>query len=233
MIDSIAVIAGGFATRLYPITKKIPKSLIEVAGKPFILHQIELFKKNNISDAVLCLGNLGEQIVDVVGDGKKFGLNVSYSFDGDKPLGTGGAILKALPYLKDDFFVIYGDSYLDIDFKAVAEYFYKAGKPALMTVFKNINVGDKSNVVFRNGEIIVYDKKNISDEMDYIDYGLGVFNKKIFDYFLETETLDLAVVYQTLLSKKLLAGYEINKRFYQIGTKEGILETENYLKNNE
>ncbi len=233
MIDSIAVIAGGFATRLYPITKKIPKSLIEVAGKPFILHQIELFKKNNISDAVLCLGNLGEQIVDLVGDGKKFGLNVSYSFDGDKPLGTGGAILKALPYLKDDFFVIYGDSYLDIDFKAITEYYYKAGKPALMTVFKNNNVGDKSNVVFRNGEIIVYDKKNISDEMDYIDYGLGVFNKKIFDYFLGTETLDLAVVYQTLLSKKLLAGYEINKRFYQIGTKEGILETENYLKNNE
>ena len=230
-IPPVAILAGGLATRSYPTTKNMPKSMLVVAGKPFISHQLELLQKRGITEVVICAGYLGTQIKDFVLDGKGFGLEVKYSFDGEKLLGTGGAVKKALSKLKDPFFVIYGDSYLDIDYKRIANYFYSNKMPGLMTVLKNENKWDKSNLIFKNDQIVKYDKNDITSDMDYIDYGLGIFRKSVFDNYNKDEMFDLASVYMKLAEKKCLLGYEVKKRFYEIGSHIGLEETEKYISN--
>src|SRR5271156_2679409 len=145
-----AILAGGLATRLRPITEKVPKLLVDIAGEPFFSHQIRLLKKAGLSRLVLCVSYLGEKIVELYGDGSKFGVQIEYSFDGDKLLGTGGALIRALPKLGDAFYVLYGDSYLPIDYRAVGDYFHDSGKLGLMTVFENQGRYDRSNAWFEN-----------------------------------------------------------------------------------
>ena len=229
MIDTLVLIAGGLATRLRPITQTIPKALIDINGKPFIEHQLELLEKNGIKEVIICAGYLGEQIEDFVGDGSAFGIKVRYSFDGDKLLGTGGAIKKALPFLSNEFFVMYGDSYLNVDYCDVAGFFLKNDKKALMTVLKNDGQWDKSNVICKSGQIVNYDKKNTVPEMDYIDYGLGILRKVVFDDIKDDEVVDLAEIYKKLVNEKQLLGYEVKERFYEIGSFQGIEETKAYL----
>src|SRR5208283_4063956 len=156
----VAILAGGLATRLRPITEKIPKSLVPVAGKPFLAHQLELLHARGIRRVVLCIGYLGEMIQREFSDGGAFGVRLDYSFDGPKLLGTGGAIKRALPLLSDEFFVLYGDSYLPVEYRPIAEFFRRSGKLGCMTVYRNEGRYDTSNVVFRDGEIAVYDKKS-------------------------------------------------------------------------
>lgn len=230
-IDEIAILAGGLATRLKPVTETIPKSLIEVAGKPFIYHQLKLLQSKGIRKAVICAGYLGEQIKDYVKDGVEFGMQVEYSFDGNKLLGTGGAIKNSLKFFSNYFFIIYGDSYLDAEFKVINEYFLQLNKYGLMTVLKNDGMWDKSNIEFENGEILVYDKKFSSGNMNYIDYGLGILSKEAFKDFENKEVFDLEEVYKDLLNKKQLAGFEVQERFYEIGSFAGLEDTEKYLLN--
>lgn len=236
-IKNIAIIAGGLATRLRPITEKIPKSMVEVAGKPFISHQLELIKRNNIEKVVICAGFMGKKIQDFVKDGSEYGLDIRYSYESEKLLGTGGAVRNALPLLGDIFWVLYGDSYLNVDFKSVNEYFSSNTKSGLMTVFRNDKKWDKSNIVFRDKKIIEYNKKKYTQEMNYIDYGLGILTKKAFEdydkssYGGSADVFDLASVYQDLLGRNELLGFEITERFYEIGSFDGLKETENYIKN--
>src|SRR3954464_14137630 len=156
----VALLAGGLATRLRPITEKVPKLLVEVAGEPFFSHQIRLLQAAGLTRLVLCVGHLGEKIVAGYGDGSKWGVHIEYSFDGPKLLGTGGALIQALPKLGEAFYVLYGDSFLPVDYLAVGDYFLRSGRLGLMTVFENHERYDASNVEFANGEIKVYDKKN-------------------------------------------------------------------------
>src|SRR5258708_875780 len=154
----LAILAGGLATRLRPVTEQVPKALISVGGEPFLAHQLRLLRDAGIQRAVLCVGYLGEKIQEYAGDGSAFGLSLTYSFDGPTPLGTAGAIRKALPYLGEAFFVLYGDSYLLADFRAIQEALFDSRKDALMTVFRNEGRWDNSNVEYRDDEIIAYDK---------------------------------------------------------------------------
>ena len=225
----VAILAGGLATRLRPITEKIPKSLVPVAGKPFLAHQLELLHSRGIRRAVLCIGYLGEMIQKDFGDGEKFGVKLDYSFDGPKLLGTGGAIKRALPLLSDEFFVLYGDSYLPLEYAPVAEFFHRSGKPGLMTLFRNEGKFDSSNVVFADGEIKVYDKKNKLPEMRHIDYGLSLFKAGVFDAYGVDQPFDLAEVMGKLVREKQLAGFEVTERFYEIGSHTGLEELETLL----
>ena len=221
----LALLAGGLATRLRPVTEKIPKSMMEIAGEPFIAHQLRLLAKQQVRDIVICAGYLGEQIAEYVGDGGQFGCHVTYSFDGDKLLGTGGAIRKAIPLLGDTFFVMYGDSYLPTDFAQVYDVFANSGMSGLMTVFKNDNQWDTSNVLFAKGSIAQYDKRAPNDSMQYIDYGLGILTAKAFSDRHECERFDLAEVYESLVASKQLAGFEVHERFFEIGSWNGLDET--------
>lgn len=226
----VLILAGGLATRLRPITEKIPKSLVEVNQEPFVAHQLRLLKKQGVQEVLMCLGFLGEMVVDYVGDGSQFGLHVSYSFDGSKLLGTAGAIKKALPLLRqDNFFVLYGDSYLTCDFEAVQQSFTVSQKLSLMTVFRNLGQWDKSNVEFVNNSILMYDKVNRTPEMLHIDYGLGVFNKMAFEAVPADQEFDLVLLYQRLLKINQLAAHEVTERFYEVGSFAGIEELGYYL----
>jgi len=225
----VAVLAGGLATRLRPITEKIPKSLIPVAGKPFLAHQLELLRSRGIRRVVLCVGYLGETIQRQFGDGRAFGLKLDYAFDGPKLLGTGGAIKNALPLLGMEFFVLYGDSYLPIQYRPVAEFFRRSGKPACMTVYRNEGRYDTSNVVFRDGSVVAYDKKNRLPEMRHIDYGLSLFQATVFNAYPADKPFDLAEVMGKLVQEKQLVGYEVRERFYEIGSPAGLAELEALL----
>lgn len=225
----VALLAGGLATRLRPITEKVPKVLVPVAGKPFLAHQLELLRKQGIRHVVLCLGHLGEMVVQEFGDGSAYGMRLEYSFDGPKLLGTGGALRQALPKLGREFFVLYGDSYLTCPFGPIAEFFAQSGKHGLMTVYRNEGLYDTSNVVFREGEIAVYDKKLKLPEMRHIDYGLSLFRADVFANYTADEKFDLADVMTKLVSEKQLAGYEVPERFYEIGSHAGLAELESLL----
>jgi NDP-sugar pyrophosphorylase family protein len=225
----VAILAGGLATRLRPITEIIPKALVDVAGKPFIARQLEYLYAQGVRDVVLCLGYLGEMIQDVVGTGERFGLQVRYSFDGPRLLGTGGALKKALPVLGNHFFVLYGDSYLPVDFSAVQDAYVQSGQTALMTVLKNGDQWDKSNVLFVDGQPVEYNKRAPRPEMAYIDYGLGLVSASVFGAYPDDGPLDLADVYQDLSVKGLLAGLEMHQRFYEIGSHSGLKEAEEYF----
>jgi NDP-sugar pyrophosphorylase family protein len=224
----VAILAGGLATRLRPITEKIPKSLVPVAGEPFLAHQLKLLHARGIRRAVLCIGYLGEMIQREFGS-EAFGVKLDYSFDGEKLLGTGGAIKRALPLLGEEFFVLYGDSYLPIEYAPVAEFFQRSGKLGLMTVYRNEGKYDTSNVVFRDGEIVVYDKKLKSLEMKHIDYGLSLFKSSVFEAYAADQIFDLAEVMGKLVREKQLAGYEVLERFFEMGSLAGLAELERIL----
>ena len=226
----VAILAGGLATRLRPITEKIPKSLVPVADKPFLTHQLELLHARGIRHAVLCLGHLGEMIQRDFGDGGAYGIRLDYSFDGPKLLGTGGALKRALPLLGPEFFVLYGDSYLPVEYRPIAEFFQRSGKLGCMTVYRNEGRYDTSNVVFRDHEIAVYDKTKRRPEMQHIDYGLSLFKASVFESYPASQPFDLAEVMGKLVREKQLAGYEIRERFYEIGSPAGLAELELLLK---
>jgi NDP-sugar pyrophosphorylase family protein len=226
----VAILAGGLATRLKPITEKIPKLLVEVAGEPFFSHQIRLLKKSGLTRIVLCVGYLGDRIVEAYGDGAKWGVRIEYSFDGPTLLGTGGALIQALPLLGEAFYVLYGDSYLPIDYSAVGRSFLDSGKEGLMTVFENREQYDASNVWFEGGTIQAYDKTAKLPAMRHIDYGLGVFRSSAFDGLPRNGVVDLAQVQKALLARNQLAGYEVATRFYEIGSHAGLEELDRLLR---
>jgi MurNAc alpha-1-phosphate uridylyltransferase len=225
----VAILAGGLATRLHPITQTIPKALVDVAGKPFIVRQLSYLHEQGISHVVICIGYLGDMVREVVGSGESFGLKVSYSEDGPNLLGTGGALSKAIPLLGDDFFVLYGDSFLPVDLLAAQRVYEKSGQSALMTVLKNHNQWDKSNVLFVDGQLIEYNKHAPREEMTYIDYGLGVVSASVLKQRPVSQLFDLADVYQDLSLQGQLAGLEVHERFYEIGSHTGLKETEDYF----
>ena len=227
---SVAILAGGMATRLRPITEKIPKLLVEVAGEPFFSHQIRLLKKAGLNHLVLCVGYLGERIVEQYGDGSKWGVKIEYSFDGPTLLGTGGALIQALPKLGDAFYVLYGDSYLPVDYLDVGRSFLESGKLGLMTVFENHERYDTSNVLFADGQIVIYDKKNKVSAMHHIDYGLGLLRAEALKLYPKDAVVDLAAVYGQLVAEKQLAGYEVKDRFYEIGSHAGLNELDQLLR---
>ncbi len=229
MIDTLILLAGGLATRLRPITETIPKSLIEINGKPFIDYQINLLKNKGIKKVVICAGFLGEQIENYLKDGYKYGLAIDYSFDGDELIGTGGAVKKAIDKTNGVFWVMYGDSYLDTDFEPISRYYESRKNKGLMTVFNNSDKWDSSNVEFENGRIIKYDKINKTKDMKYIDYGLSIFDKEAFSKFKELQKFDLTKVYNELLVEDELIGFEVKERFYEVGSFNGIEEFKLHL----
>jgi NDP-sugar pyrophosphorylase family protein len=225
----VALLAGGLATRLRPLTDRVPKALLSIAGRPFIFHQLELLKSQGVDRAVLCVGHLGDQVEAAVGDGRTLGLEIRYSFDGPELLGTGGALKQALPLLGDSFFVLNGDSYLPCSLARIQSAYEADGRPALMTVLHNNNRWDRSNVVFRNGELIEYDKKSQRPDMSYIDFGLSVLSSGVFAKYGESKVADLADIWRELARDGQLAAVEVSERFYEIGSPRGIRDAEQFL----
>lgn len=225
----LLILVGGMATRLEPLSNRIPKSLIEVQGKPFIFYQLEQAKKRGINDVVLCIGNMGNEISNVIGNGDKFGLNIKYSDEGNNLLGTGGAINNAKHLLKDYFFVLYGDSWINADYKKMFNKFQLSENPAIIAVYKNKDKWDKSNIDVHNELVTTYKKNHENKKFNYIDYGLSILTKELFYNFDKDEKFDLGEVYSYLSKQKQLEAFEVYDRFYEIGSFQGINETSHNL----
>ena len=200
-----------------------------VAGEPFSFHQLRLLASNGFTDVVFLIGYMGERIMEAVGDGQAFGIKVRYVSDGPVLLGTGGSIAQALPALSDPFAVIYGDLWLEIDYRAAIEHFLNDGRPALMTVYRNNPAWDQSNVEFVDGEIRVYRKEGPSAAMTHIDYGFSLFRKNVFDNVPADRPTDLAVLVGDLAAKGRLASFEVFRRYYEIGSFSGRSELEDHF----
>lgn len=223
----VVVLMGGLGKRLKGFTKECPKPLVEIKGIPFFQYQLELMVQQGFKKFVFCVGYKGEMIQEYFGNGEKWEIDIRYSFDGEKLLGTGGAICGALRMLESDFMVIYADSFMDVNYDEILYRYYEGkqkGNQALMTVMHNSNKYDASNVDYSDGEIILYDKNNPSEKMSYIDYGISLFERNLFDYIPKDEVFDLSMLQNTLSIENRLSACEVIKRFYEIGSPDSLSE---------
>ena len=220
----MVILAGGMATRLGPLTKDTPKCMLCFNGKTFFEHQIELLKKHQVTEIVLCVGHLADKIEAYYGDGSRFGLRIKYSVEQDRLLGTGGALKKAEPLLDEEFLLMYGDSYLLLDYADIMSRFRSSGKPGLMVVYRNLDLYDRSNVTLENDLVKVYDKKRKTPEMMYIDAGLSALKKSALTFLPEGEVCSLEGLFCHLIEEKGLLAYQTKQRFYEIGSPAGLEE---------
>ena len=227
----VVILAGGIGSRVQSVAGGQPKALIPVAGRPFIEHQFALLMQSQIRDVVLCLGHLGQLIEQHVGDGSRWGLHVQYARENPTSLlGTGGALVNASPLLHENFMVMYGDSYLPIDYTGFAHAYKQCGCPTMMSVYRNDGKWDHSNTRVANGRVVFYDKKAASGAADFIDYGLTAFRRDVIQHYVgHPVPLDMAVILQDLVEKNALAAWEAPTRFYEIGKPEGLRELEKHL----
>jgi len=230
-LGQVVILAGGIGTRIQSVAQGKPKALIAVQGRPFIEHQLELLHSCGCREVLLCVGHLGEQIQRCVGDGARYGLHVAYSWeDPAHLLGTGGALVNALPLLCETFMVMYGDSYLPIDYAAFAAAFVAANTPALMSVFRNEGRWDHSNVRVERQQVVYYDKRAPAGAANCIDYGLLAFRREVITAHAgQPMPLDMAAILQALVQRGALAAWEAPQRFYEIGKPEGLRELETWL----
>ena len=213
-----------------PLTETVPKAMISVNGEPFIAHLLRLLASRGVSRCVLCVSHLGEMIESFVGDGADFGMEVAYSDDGPERVGTAGAIKRALPLLGDRFLMTFGDSYLTADYAAIEATFIASGATSLMTVWHNRGSLSPSNVHMRNGTIVAYRKGTPEPLFEYIDYGISGFTREPFDALIAGEPADLGTIVRAAILAESIAAFEVFDRFYEIGSPDGLAETERYLR---
>ncbi len=225
----VVILAGGLGTRLRPLTNKIPKVMIPIKEKPFLEYILELLKKNNLEDVLLCIGYSGDQIKSYFEDGKKIGMNISYSFEKEL-LGTGGALKNAQRILEKEFIVINGDTFLDIDFQDIISYFHKQQKLATMVVFQNQPKIMRNNIEINNkNEVINYNKEK-EEKTNYVDAGVQVFKKDILKLIPSNKNVSLEEeIFPILIQKKEMLAYSTNQRFYDIGTFEQLKQFNNQI----
>jgi NDP-sugar pyrophosphorylase family protein len=229
------ILAGGLGTRIRSHAGDRPKALIPVAGRPFVDHQLELLAAGGVEDVVFCIGFGGGALSEHVGDGSAHGLRVRYVDESDELRGTAGALRLALDEgaLRDAFFVLYGDSYLPLDYRRVWESFRASHLPALMTVYRNEGRWDASNAIVEDGRVVLYDKPGAhprAGERRWIDYGLSVLNADLIaERVPPGAVLDLADLFHELSLEGKLAAFEADERFYEIGSPEGLADLDRHL----
>jgi NDP-sugar pyrophosphorylase family protein len=217
-----------------PMTERVPKSLIPVLGRPFAELQLEWLAGEGVERVVYSVGYRADMIREVLGSGERFGLRIDYVDEGDDLRGSGGALRLALDHgaLPDQFFVLYGDSYLRVNLAAVEQRWNASGKPALMTVLRNAGRWDRSNATLRDGEVL-YDKgaPEGAPGMEWIDYGLSVVRADVIAGWLPPGGRgDLADLFRLLSQRGELAGFAVTDRFYEIGSPSGLHELEEHLR---
>jgi NDP-sugar pyrophosphorylase family protein len=222
------ILAGGLGTRMRPFTNTCPKTLLPVRGRPFAYHQLRWLATQGIDDVIYCIGHQGEMIRRYWESEPRPVRSIRYADEGEQLRGTGGALRLAHQQgvLDGSFLVIYGDSFLPVKFAPVWRSFHASGMPALMTVLRNQGRWDRSNVVYENGRLMLYDKQ-ADPRMQHIDYGLSAFRRELFDQM--PEVFDLATLLHQLSLDGQLAGFEVHQRFYEIGSPQGLSDLEHYL----
>jgi len=220
-LKQAVILAGGLATRLYPITQKTPKALVPVKGRPFLEYELDLCRKNGIEEVVVCVGHLSDQIKRHFGNGKKFGLRITYSQE-NKKLDTGGALKQAYPYLNEDFLVTYGDSYLDVDWQAAYKFYKKSKAKGLMMVYMNNGkIIPSSTSIDKNGYVVEFNKDCPKPGMCHMEYGINIFSRDIVNK-ISAEVFPLGDYFNLLAKDRQLVSLETDVMFYDMGTHEGM-----------
>jgi NDP-sugar pyrophosphorylase family protein len=227
-LPPVCILAGGVGTRLGERVRDTPKPLLEVAGEPFLLHQLRLLGLNGAREVVMCVGYLGERIEQRIGR-ERFGVQIAYSYDAPGLDGTLGAIRRAVGRLGPRFLVLYGDTYLRIDYRAVARAWEDSGLAAMMTVLRNEGRWDISNARFDGTRVLAYEKQAPDADMSWIDYGLGGLTAGALEP-VGREMRDLSSLYSVVAARGELFGYEATDRFYEIGTPSALAETDAFLR---
>lgn len=228
ILPTVCILAGGLGTRLGERVARVPKPLLEVAGEPFVLHQLQLLARHGADHVVLCVGYLGELIEERVGP-TRFGVRIEYSYDAPGLDGTLGAVRRALPLLPEAFLVLYGDTYLRLNYEAAVASWRRSGCLGLMTVLRNEGRWDSSNAVYADGLVLKYDKLSTESDLRWIDYGLGGLRPEALDLVGPDES-DLAALYARLADRGELCGFVVDERFYEIGSAAALAETDAFLR---
>src|SRR5260370_24693024 len=224
------ILAGGLGTRMRPLTESCPKTVLPVCGRPFAYHHLQGLARQSVSEVVYAIGHKGHLIREYWASEKPPVPSIRYVDEGDHLRGTGGAIRLAVEQgvLDESFLVIYGDSFLPVEFDPIWQAFQSSSKPALMTVLRNEGRWDRSNAIYENGRVVLYDK-TANAEMRYIDYGLSAFRRDLFEN-IPDKVFDLSTLFHDMSLKGNLAGFEVHERFYEIGSPRGLNDLEKYLK---
>lgn len=218
------ILAGGLGTRLRPLTDELPKCMVAADGKPFLEHQLRLLASRNVRDIVLSLGHLGERVLEHFGNGHRFGVNLSYVWEREQPLGTGGAIRNAEALLRPEFFVTYGDSYLLLDYGDIMRRFRQSNALGMMVVYRNEDRLEPSNVVVRDGRVAAYDKTTRLPGMSFVNHGLSVLRRRALRLIPPGLPLSQEQFFQLLIRRRQLLACETEQRFYEIGSFDGLAE---------
>ncbi|HYL38719.1 MAG TPA: sugar phosphate nucleotidyltransferase [Bryobacteraceae bacterium] len=223
------ILAGGLGTRMRPLTEACPKTLLPVRGRPFAWHQLHWLAAHGITDVVYCIGHHGDLIRRYWASEPRPVPSIRYVDEGAQLRGTGGALRLARDrgVLDESFLALYGDSFLPVELAPIWRAFQASGAPALMTVLRNQGRWDRSNANYHDGRVTLYDKSG-RPGMEYIDYGLSAFRRELFDTVPE-EVFDLAALLHELSVRGQLAGFEVEERFYEIGSPDGLRDLERYL----
>ena len=226
----VVILAGGLGTRLGEIGTRGPKILMPIGEQIFLDLQLKLLIDNGVRDLTYCLGHLGQQVEEHI---RQISLPkemiIKFSYDGDKQLGTGGATLKAVKSHKGKFLVMYGDSYLQVNYEEIVERFKNSKHSCIMSVLHNKDLYDKSNVSILNGMVNRYHKNANDTDLEFIDFGILGFSTSVFRHFEAYESFDLSLVVQHAIQSNNMIAFEVKNRFFEIGTQQGILDLEKYL----
>ncbi len=226
--------AGGLATRIRPLTNEIPKSLVSIEERPFLQYQIELLTCYGIKDIILCVSYMGKKIENCFGDGNKYNARIIYSYEKEKLLGTGGALKLAEKNLKENFFLIWGDSYVNLNYKEMHDFHLKNSDnfDVTIAIFYNIRNYDKSNIVYKSGKIKKYEK-NSTDKMKYIDAGVMVINKKLLLRIPPGKVFQIENLFTKLAKEEKIKPFLIKKRYYEVGSLKGLNQFTKFVKRNQ
>jgi N-acetyl-alpha-D-muramate 1-phosphate uridylyltransferase len=218
-----AIVAGGLGTRLGSLTAQIPKSMVDVHGRPFLAWQLDLLRRNGVTDVLLCVGHLAHVIREAIGDDGRFGLRVRYSDEADRRLGTAGSLKWAEPLVADVFFVLFGDSYVLLDYRAVMEHFLACDRLGLMVVYQNDNRWGASDVTIADGFVTAYASPPAAG-MAHINMGLSVLRREAPAPLESGRPASLQDLYAPLIARRQLLAWETPQRFYEIGSPTGLEE---------
>ena len=231
MAMQAVILAGGLGTRLYPLTKLIPKPMVPVAGAPYLEHQLRMLARQSINDIVLLTGYHGNQIEDYFGDGASHGLSIRYARE-ETPLGTGGALREAAQLLADTFLIIYGDSYLPIDYSVVLRKVKDSANCGVLVAYNNSEDTTVSNnlAVDVEGFVTRYEKGTRDRGLTHVEAGVSAFRRRVLNYIPPTGVVSFEEnVYPRLIAERQLIALPTAQRFYDIGTPERLKVIERFF----
>lgn len=223
------ILAGGLGTRLGQLTQIIPKPMVQVCGKPFLEHELVHLRQSGISDFVLCIGHFGEVIEDYFKDGKRLGIGIRYSHDGEKLLGPAGALKHAEPLLEETFFVTYGDAYLRADYTRLMRTLLDSRKLGVMAVYENHDLYGKSDIAVKDGYVVRYDKAGRSKDLSWVNYGVTALKKHALSFIPPAKQCGEEEFYREMILRKELLAFQVGERFYEIGSPPALKEFEQFI----